>query len=47
MCWYFAHMYVSVRISDPLELELQVCAAMWVLGVEPGTFGRAVSVNNY
>lgn len=32
--WYFTDMYVCVRLSDPLEVELR--AAMWVLENEPG-----------
>jgi hypothetical protein len=35
-------MYACVRVSDPLELELQVCAATWVLVIESKTSGRAV-----
>lgn len=26
--------YVCVRTLDPLEQELQLCTAMWVLGIE-------------
>jgi hypothetical protein len=32
-------MYVPVRVSDTLELEAQI-VAMWVLGIEHGSFGR-------
>jgi hypothetical protein len=35
------------RLSDPLELELQmVVTALWVLRIEPGSFGRVVSALN-
>lgn len=34
------------RVLDPLGLELPV-VAMWVLGIEPGFSGKAVSVLNY
>jgi hypothetical protein len=30
----FARLYVCVRVSDPLELELQLGAAMYMLGIE-------------
>ena len=45
--WYFVFMYVRVKISDRLELELQtVLSCLWVLGV--GTlviwsFGRVAN----
>jgi hypothetical protein len=29
------------RVSDPLELELDSCELSWVLGAEPGSFGKA------
>lgn len=40
--WCSASMSVSVGVSGPLELELQAVelTAMWVLGFEPGSFGR-------
>lgn len=40
---------VQKRILDPLKLELQklVSHPMWVLGIVPGSSGRAVSVSNH
>lgn len=35
------------RVLDPLGQELPVVVAMWVLGIEPGFSGKAVSVLNY
>jgi hypothetical protein len=36
-------MYICVNISDPLELDLQTDVSYHgVLGIEPGSFGRAV-----
>ena len=40
----FAFMYVCVRVSDPMELELHT--DMWVLGIELRTSGRAGSAFN-
>jgi hypothetical protein len=37
-------MYVYVKASDPLELELQT--ATWVLGIEPWSSGKAASARN-
>lgn len=41
-------MYIFVRVSDPLEVELQtvVRAAMWVMGIETGSSRWAVSALN-
>lgn len=40
-------MCIGVKVSDPLELELQsVMSHRWVLGIEPGPSGRTVSVLN-
>jgi hypothetical protein len=45
--WCFACMYVCVRMSDLLELELWIIVnAMWVLRIEPGSLGRASSALN-
>lgn len=35
--WVF---YLHVYVWDSLELALKLSAAMWVLGIEPGSFGR-------
>lgn len=43
--WCFAHMYVCIRVLDPLELELET-VPKWVLGIEPGSCGRAPSAQN-
>ena len=41
----FCFVCVCVRVSDSLELELQtVVSCMWVLGIEPGSFGRTVNL---
>ena len=41
-------MYVSVRVLDPLELELQIVVyCLWVLAIEPGTYGRGDSALNH
>lgn len=32
--------YSHGRHQDPQELELQLCATLWVLGTEPESFGR-------
>ena len=37
-------MYVWVRVAEALELELDLLAGMWVLGIEPGSCTRAASV---
>ena len=29
-------MYVCVRVLDHLEMELEMSAAMWLMGIEPG-----------
>lgn len=36
-------------VSDPLELELKAVVSylMWVLGIEPGSSGRAKSALNH
>lgn len=34
MHWCFDCRYVCVRVLDPLELELQMLTARWVLGIE-------------
>lgn len=39
-------MYVYVRVSDPLEMELQI-AVNWTPGIEPMSFGRAASTLNH
>jgi hypothetical protein len=31
------------RVSELLELELQMLATMWVVAMEPRSFGRATS----
>ena len=41
----FAHMYVSVSVSDPLKLELQtVVGCHKDVGIEPWSSGRVASV---
>lgn len=41
-------MCIGVKMSDSLELELQtIVAAMWVLGIELESSGRAASALNY
>ena len=40
-------MYVCGRVSDPLELELQLEAAIWVLGIEHRSSGRAANALNH
>lgn len=37
----FAYMYVRVRASDPLELEVKTVGGFHVLGIEPRSPGRA------
>jgi hypothetical protein len=38
----------QMRVSDPLELELQMlCAFLWVLGSQPGSSGKAASDVNH
>jgi hypothetical protein len=39
-------MYVCLRMLDPLELELKLLAAMWVLQIEPRSSGRTASALN-
>jgi hypothetical protein len=42
--WCFGCIYVCVRVSDPLELELQTFgSAMWIMGIELRSSGRAAS----
>jgi hypothetical protein len=38
-------MYICMKASDLLELELW--AAMWLLEIEPRSFGRAASAVNH
>ena len=38
---------VCVRVTDPLELELQLWATMWLLGNEPRSSGSAVRALNH
>jgi hypothetical protein len=47
--WWFDCMYICVSVSDSLGQELQtVLNTMWVLGIEPRSFGRAAaSAPNY
>jgi hypothetical protein len=35
---------MSVRVSDPLALELQI-AVRWLLGIEPWSFGRTADAS--
>ena len=37
---------VCVKVSGLLELKLQLQPTMWLLGIEPGLSGRAVSALN-
>jgi hypothetical protein len=32
---------IQKRVSNFMELELQLGTAMWVLGIKPGSFARA------
>ena len=41
----FVYIYVYVRVSDPLEVDLE--AAMWLLKIEHGSSGRAASPLNH
>lgn len=41
MHWHFVYMHVSVRVPEALKLELQT--AMWLMGVEATSSGRAAS----
>ena len=44
----FACIYVCVRVSDPLELELQTGVSYhWVLEFEPGSSEKTGSVLNH
>ena len=45
--FYFIALYDCVRVSESMELELQFLTAMWVLGIELGSSGRAGSVLNH
>jgi hypothetical protein len=48
--YIYMHVYVYVYVymrthamsgaMDPLELELQLCTAMWILEIESGCSGR-------
>ena len=40
-------LYVCVGMLDPLELELQTVVSCHVLGIEPGSYGRAASALNH
>jgi hypothetical protein len=47
VCWSFAYMYVcegvispETRVTDSFELP----DSLWLLGIEPGSFGRTYSV---
>ena len=40
-------MYVCVRVPDPLELELQLWAAMWGWELSLGSFERVASALNH
>lgn len=44
-----ADVYVGVRVSEALVLELQIvwAAMYWVLGTEPGFSGKTASALNY
>ena len=43
----FACMYVCVRVSDALVLELEIAVTdIWVLGVESGSLGGAAGALN-
>jgi hypothetical protein len=42
--WCFACIHVCVKVSNHLELDYRLLsAAMWVLGIEPVSSGRAAS----
>lgn len=41
--WYFACMYLCVRVPDTLELELQVWAPMWYWEWNPSPLGRVAN----
>jgi hypothetical protein len=43
MHWCFAWIYVCLRVSDPLELELQLWASMWMLGIEQESSARGLN----
>lgn len=42
----FACMYICVSVLEPMELELQLSASMWVLVIEPRYSGGIVSTLN-
>ena len=44
----FYFICIGVRVSEPLELELDCCEllSVWVLGSGPGSSGRAASALN-
>jgi hypothetical protein len=45
--WCFACRYICVKVSGPLELELQtVLSCLWVLRIESESFGRTTSALN-
>ena len=45
---YMSIQRVQKRASNPLELSYrQLWATMWLLGIEPGSPGRAASALNY
>jgi hypothetical protein len=41
-------MSIGMRVLDPLELALRkIVTAIWVLGMEPGSSGRAAGALNH
>lgn len=42
--WCSGPMYDCMRVAYPLELKLQT---IWMLGFEPGSFGKAASALNH